>query len=263
MTDMPETSPSSIPSEWPPPSGSVALVTGGSRGIGAATARLLGAAGYTVVVNYAERRDAADSVVAEIIGAGGSAVAVGADIGDPTAVESLFQHADDHGRLAVLVNNAALRGPTCRLDELTDEALDRMLAVNVAGLVACSRQAVRRMSTRHGGQGGAIVNVSSGAATMGLGHVGIHYALTKGAVNSFGIGLAQEVAGEGIRVNTIAPGPTRTDMADDEFIAAAAASLPIGRVAEPEEIAEVIGFLASGRASFVAGANIRVAGGRP
>jgi NAD(P)-dependent dehydrogenase (short-subunit alcohol dehydrogenase family) len=143
------------------------------------------------------------------------------------------------------------------------DALREVLAVNVVGLVLCSQHAVRRMSTRHGGHGGAIVNISSGAAYMGVPGVGVQYALSKGAVNSFTIGLSQEVGGEGIRVNSVSPGPTRGGMLQDDDLVRAAAAIPMGRVGEPDEIAEAVLWLLSDRASFVAGANIRAAGGRP
>lgn len=242
----------------------VALVTGASRGIGAAVARLLGAHGYLVGVNYSSSREAADRVVADIEQAGGHALAIQADVGDVDAVQHLFEVVDDQlGPLTALVNNAAIHGPRGRVDALSVQALREVLAVNVVGLVACCQHAVQRMSTRAGGQGGSIVNISSGAAYMGVPGVGVHYALSKGAVNSFTIGLSQEVAGEGIRVNTVSPGPTRTDMFASDELGPAAASIPMGRVGEPDEIAEAVLWLLSDRASFVAGANLRAAGGRP
>lgn len=240
------------------------IVTGASRGIGAAIARLLGAGGYRVCVNYRSGREAAEAVVADIVGAGGEALAVQADVGDAMAVRRLFEIVDDRlGRLTALVNNAGIHGPRGRVDELALDDLDEVLAVNVLGLVACSQQAVRRMSTRHGGSGGAIVNISSGAAHIGSPGDGVQYALSKGAVNSFTIGLSQEVAGEGIRVNAVSPGLTRTDMPIPSAIERAPAVIPMGRVGEAAEIAEAVAWLLSDKASFVAGANIRVAGGRP
>lgn len=242
----------------------VALVTGGSRGIGAAVARQLGATGYQVAVNYRSNDDAAAEVVADIKRAGGQALAVQADIADADAVGRMFEMVDDQlGPLAALVNNAAISGPHGRVEDLPADALHEILGVNVFGLVLCSQHAVRRMSTRNGGQGGAIINVSSGAAHMGMPGTGVHYALSKGAVDSFSIGLSQEVAGEGIRVNTVSPGPTRTDMMQPENLASTAAAIPMGRIGEPEEIANAVLWLLSDDASFVAGATIRVAGGRP
>ena len=242
----------------------VAVVTGGSRGIGAAVARLLGANGYSVAVNYASNAEAAATVVSDIERDGGVALAVQADVADEDAVGVMFDLVDDQlGTVTALVNNAAVHGPRGRVEDLGVDDLREVIAVNVVGLVVCSQHAVRRMSTSHGGHGGGIVNISSGAAYMGVPGVGVQYALSKGAVNSFTIGLSQEVAGEGIRVNSVSPGPTRTDMFDPDDIPAAAAALPMGRVGEPNEIAEAVLWLLSDQASFVAGANIRAAGGRP
>lgn len=242
----------------------VAIVTGAGRGIGAAVARLLGANGYRVCVNYRAARDAAELLTAEIVNAGGDAVAVQADVADRDSVRRLFETVDDRlGPVTALVNNAGIYGPRGRLDGLDLDSLERVLAVNVVGLVACSQEAVRRMSTRHGGNGGAIVNISSGAAHIGSPGDGIQYALSKGAVNSFTIGLSQEVAGEGIRVNAVSPGLTRTDMPEPAILERGPSIIPMGRVGEAEEIAEAVLWLLSDKASFVAGANIRVAGGRP
>ena len=242
----------------------VAIVTGASRGIGAAVARLLGANGYRVCVNYRSGRDAAEGVAGDIVRAGGEALAVQADVADRDAVVGLFETVDEQlGRVTALVNNAGIHGPRCRVDALDLDVLEEVLAVNVVGLVACSQEAVRRMSTRHGGSGGAIVNISSGAAHIGSAGDGVQYALSKGAVNSFTIGLSQEVAGEGIRVNAVSPGLTRTDMPGPDALERGPSIIPMGRVGDAEEIAETVLWLLSDRASFVAGANIRVAGGRP
>ena len=167
------------------------------------------------------------------------------------------------GTLALLVNNAAIMGPRVRVEELRAEDIEGVLKVNVLGLMLCAQHAVRRMSTRHGGAGGAIVNISSGAAHYGNPGMGVQYAMTKGAVNSFTVGLSQEVAGEGIRVNAVSPGPIHTDMPTEEALQRAASVVPMGRAGEPEEVAEAILWLASESAGFVAGANLRVAGGRP
>lgn len=242
----------------------VAIVTGASRGIGAAVARLLGANGYRVCVNYRAGREAAESVVAEIEEAGGEAVAVQADVADRNEVRRLFETVDERlGTVTTLINNAGIHGPRGRVEDLDSKVLEEVLAVNVMGLVACSQEAVRRMSTRHGGAGGAIVNISSGAAYIGGAGDGVQYAVSKGAVNSFTIGLSQEVAGEGIRVNAVSPGLTRTDMPSQEALERGPSIIPMGRVGDAEEIAEAVLWLVSDRASFVAGANIRVAGGRP
>ncbi|MDA3039040.1 MAG: SDR family oxidoreductase [Actinomycetota bacterium] len=242
----------------------VAIVTGGSRGIGAGIARLLAANGYRVAVNYTSDRTRAEEVVADIEDRGGRALAICADVRDAAAVARMFATVDENlGPLSALVNNAAIHGPRGPIEELPFDVLQDVLAVNVLGLILCSQHAIRRMSTRHGGAGGSIVNISSGAAYMGVPGVGVHYAVSKGAVNSFTIGLSQEVAAEGIRVNSVSPGPTRAGMMDDDDLESAAANIPIGRVGEPREIAEAVRWLLSDEASYVAGANIRVAGGRP
>jgi NAD(P)-dependent dehydrogenase (short-subunit alcohol dehydrogenase family) len=242
----------------------VAIVTGASRGIGAAVARLLGANGYRVCVNYRAEKDLAEGVAADIEQAGGRALAVAADVSRAGDVRRLFETVDRQlGTVTALVNNAGIHGPRGRVDALALEDLQAVLAVNVVGLITCSQEAVRRMSTRHGGSGGAIVNISSGAAYIGNPGNGVQYSVSKGAVNSFTIGLSQEVAGEGIRVNAVSPGLTRTDMPKRDALARGGEIIPMGRVAEPEEIAEAVLWLLSEKAAFVAGANIRVAGGRP
>ena len=166
------------------------------------------------------------------------------------------------GALTGLVNNAGIHGPRARVEDMTDGDIERVLAVNVRGYFLCAREAVKRMSTKHGGGGGAIVNISSGSAHLGGAGGSILYAASKGAVNSLTIGLAMEVAPEGIRVNTVAPGMTETDMPGTDRLAKQAAMIPMGRVARPEEIAESVLWLLSDKASHVAGANLRVAGGR-
>jgi NAD(P)-dependent dehydrogenase (short-subunit alcohol dehydrogenase family) len=242
----------------------VVVVTGASRGIGAAVARLLGANGYRVCVNYRNGKEAAEGVVADIAQAGGRAIAVAADVARVNEVRRLFESVDQQlGPVTALVNNAGIHGPRARVDELAMEDLQRVLSINVVGLIACSQEAVRRMSTRHGGTGGAIVNISSGAAYIGNPGDGVQYSVSKGAVNSFTIGLSQEVAGEGIRVNAVSPGLTRTDMPEPAALEQGASIIPMGRVADPQEIAEAVLWLLSDKASHVAGANIRVAGGRP
>ncbi len=204
------------------------------------------------------------AVVAKIEAAGQRGIAVQVDTAVESDVVRLFKTVDSElGTLTGLVNNAGIYGPRGRLDALTQDDLVKVLMVNVAGLFTCSREAVLRMSTAHGGRGGAIVNVSSGSATKGNPNVGIQYAASKGAVNSLGIGLSQEVIGEGIRVNTVAPGLTETDMPPADRLERDGPKIPIGRVAQPEEIAEAIVWLLSPKASYVAGANIRVGGGMP
>jgi len=242
----------------------IAIVTGASRGIGAATARLLGREGYAVCVNYRAGEEPAREVVRAIEADGGQAVAVQADVADPAAVARLFAEVDARlGPLTALVNNAGVHGPRCRFEALAREELEQVLSVNVLGLMQCTQEAVRRMSRRFGGSGGAIVNVSSGSAYIGNAGHGVHYAVSKGAVNSFTIGLSQELAADGIRVNAVSPGLTRTDMPPAEVLDDPGSLVPVGRVAEPEEIAEAIAWLLSPKAGYVMGANIRIAGGRP
>jgi NAD(P)-dependent dehydrogenase (short-subunit alcohol dehydrogenase family) len=242
----------------------VTLVTGASRGIGAAVAKALAAEGHAVAVNYVAGEAAANEVVRAIEQAGGRAIAVQADTASEADVLRLFETVEaELGPLTGLVNNAGVHGPRKRVDEQEDADIARVLDVNVRGYFLCAREAVKRMSTKHGGQGGVIVNVSSGAANLGSPGQGVLYATSKGAVNSLTIGLSQEVAGEGIRVNTVAPGMTDTDMPGADRLEKQAKLIPMGRVAMPEEIAEAVVWLMSDKASYVAGANLRVGGGRP
>jgi len=242
----------------------ITLVTGASRGIGAAAARLLAAAGHAVAVNYQASADKAEAVVAEVIAAGGTAIAVQADTAVEADVIRLFETVDrELGPLTGLVNNAGVHGPRDRIDGLTDADIARVLDVNVRGYFLCAIEAVKRMSTKHGGQGGGIVNISSGSAKLGDPGQGVLYAASKGAVDSFNLGLAQEVGGEGIRVNAVSPGLTETDMPPREKLDTAVTVVPMGRTGEPEEIAEAVVWLLSDAASYVAGASIRVSGGRP
>ncbi len=242
----------------------VALVTGGSRGIGAATVKALAADGWAVAINYHANAEAAQDVAKAAGEAGAPVLTVQADTANDTDVQRMFAAIDDEwGRLDGLVNNAGMIGPRGRLEALGVEAIERVLAVNVTGYILCAQAAVKRMSRNQGGNGGVIVNVSSGAAHRGGANDNVLYAISKGAVNSLTIGLSQEVAGEGIRVNAVAPGLTRTDMPNPEALRTQGPSIPIGRVGEAEEIAEGIVWLMSDKASYVAGANLRIAGGRP
>lgn len=242
----------------------VALVTGGSRGIGAAACRLLARDGWDVAVNYRADVSAANAVVAEVQAAGQRAVAVKADTGVEADVVAMFETVESAlGPIGLLVNNAGINGEKGRVEALALANIERMLATNVTGYILCAREAVKRMSTRNGGAGGVIVQVSSGSAYIGNPGSNVMYAITKGAVNSLTIGLSQEVAGEGIRVNAVAPGMTATDMVSEAAAKASMSAVPMGRLGTPEEIAEAIVWLASDKAAFVAGANIRVAGGRP
>ena len=242
----------------------VTLVTGASRGIGAAVAKALAAEGHALAVNYVAGEATAREVVRAIEQAGGRAIAVQADTASEADVVRLFETVETElGPLTGLVNNAGIHGPRKRVDEQEDADIARVLDVNVRGYFLCAREAVKRMSTTHGGNGGVIVNVSSGAANLGSPGQGVLYATSKGAVNSLTIGLSQEVAGEGIRVNTVAPGMTDTDMPGADRLEKQAKLIPMGRVAMPEEIAEAVVWLMSDKASYVAGANLRVGGGRP
>ncbi len=245
----------------------VMIVTGGGRGIGAATARLAAARGYGVCVNYRSDEAAAEGVRRGIEAAGGRALAVQADVALEAEVARLFETVDrELGPVTALVNNAGLAGRVDRLDEAPSATIETVIAVNLLGTIWCSRAAVRRMSTRHGGGGGAIVNLSSGAATIGSPNEYVWYAAAKGGVDSFTLGLAKEVAGEGIRVNAVAPGFVRTDIHAasglPDRLERDALKVPLARAAEPEEIAEAILWLLSEAASYTSGTVLRVAGGR-
>ncbi|HEX2477763.1 MAG TPA: SDR family oxidoreductase [Geminicoccaceae bacterium] len=246
----------------------VLLITGGSRGIGAATARLAAARGYAVAINYRAEAERAAALVGEIAAAGGNAVAVQADVARPEEVGRMFAQTDERlGRATALVNAAGINGgPPTRVADLAPAALERLMAVNVIGTMLCCREAVRRMSTAHGGAGGAILNVSSMAATIGGRPGRSAYATSKAAVDSFTVGLAKEVAREGIRVNAIRPGMTLTDMTDavwrdPDRRTQIAATIAMNRCAEAEEIAQPILWLLSDQASFVSGAILDASGG--
>ncbi len=245
----------------------VLIVTGASRGIGAATARLGAARGFAMAVNYSRDRAGAEAVAAEIETRGGRAMAVQADVSDEAQVKDLFDAVQSaFGPVTALVNNAGFSGPSGRLDDAAADDIRRVVTVNYLGTVWCCREAVKRMSTRHGGAGGAIVNLSSGAASLGSPGAYVWYAGAKGAVDSFTLGLAKEVAREGIRVNAVAPGFVATRIHADSGLPRRleeeAPKEPLGRAAEPEEIAEPILWLLSPAASFTTGAVLRVAGGR-
>jgi len=245
----------------------VLIVTGASRGIGAATARMAGARGYDVAVNYMRDDAGAAAVVGDIKAAGRRAVAVQGDMGSDDDVARLFETVDrELGVLSGLVNNAGIIQPASRLDDMDMADLRRLLEVNVVGCFLCARAAVRRMSTAHGGAGGAIVNVSSRAAGLGSPNEFIGYAASKGAVDSLSIGLSKEVAAEGIRVNIVSPGLIETEIhaaaGIPERLAKLAPGNPMPRAGMPEEVAEAILWLLSDAASYVTGANIFVSGGR-
>jgi NAD(P)-dependent dehydrogenase (short-subunit alcohol dehydrogenase family) len=239
------------------------IVTGGSRGIGAAICRKLATDGYPVAVNYTTNQDLADIVVAEIVANGGKAVAVGGDVADEADILRLFKEAQAAlGPVYGLVNNAGILGGSSRVQDLTAEALARTLAVNVAGTVLCAREAVRAMSTNNGGKGGAIVNMASVASRLGGPGELVHYATTKGAIDTFTMGLAREVAAEGIRVNAVAPGLIDTEMNSPERQARIAPGIPAKRVGTAPEVAEAVSWLVSPAASYVTGTIVTVSGGR-
>jgi NAD(P)-dependent dehydrogenase (short-subunit alcohol dehydrogenase family) len=244
----------------------VLIVTGASRGIGRATALLAASRGYAVVVNYATAVAAAEHVVSEIRHNGGTAVAVRGDVADPVDVEHVFAAADRLGTLAALVNNAGIINLRSRVEDMDPAAVTRLLAVNVLGTILCTQAAIKRMSTRHGGAGGGIVNLSSGAAKLGGAGTYVDYAASKGAVDTMTIGLALELAEEGIRVNAVRPG-----LIDTEFHAAGgepdraqrlAATVPVKRAGTSEEVARAILWLLSDDAGYCTGTTIAVTGGR-
>ena len=245
----------------------VLIVTGASRGIGAAIARLAAHHGFEVAVNFSRDESAANEVVRTITEAGGRAVPIGADVAREKEVIRLFETAERKlGRLAALVNNAGITGGFARVEALGAEALDQVLAVNVAGTILCSREAVRRMSVGRGGKGGAIVNITSLAARTGGAGEWVHYAATKAAVNTFTIGLAREVAGEGIRVNAVAPGLIDTDLhaanGAPDRLERLSPTVPMQRPGTAEEVAQGVLWLLSPAASYTTGAILDIGGGR-
>jgi NAD(P)-dependent dehydrogenase (short-subunit alcohol dehydrogenase family) len=244
----------------------VVIVTGGSRGIGRAVALACAARGDQVLIGYASNTAAADETCAAIAAAGGQASALRCDVADERQVLALFQAADQLGQLGALVNNAGIVGSTARLEDMSAERIQRMLAVNVIGSMLCAREAVQRMSTRHGGAGGVIVNISSVAAKLGSPNTYVDYAASKGAVDSFTIGLGHEVAGEGIRVAAIRPGLIDTEIhasgGDPDRAHRLAVQVPMQRVGTAAEVANAVVWLLSDQASYITSAIIDVSGGR-
>ena len=245
----------------------VVIVTGASRGIGAATARLAAERGYAVCVNYRERADAAGDVVATIERGGGRAIAVQADVSVEADVIRMFEACDTQlGALTALVNNAGIVGPQTKLESIDGARMQRMMGINVIGSLLCAREAVKRMSTAHGGRGGAIVNLSSIAARLGSPNEYVDYAASKGAIESFTVGLAREVANEGIRVNAVRAGLTYTDIhassGEPGRVDRLKAAVPMQRGGQPEEVARAILWLLSDDASYSTGAIVDVSGGR-
>ena len=245
----------------------VMLITGASRGIGAATARLAAAQGYALCLNYQRQQAAAKALVSEITKAGGQAIAVQADVADEDQVKRLFARLDQHfGRLDVLVNNAGILETQMRLEQMDLARWQRVFATNVFGSFLCCREAIKRMSARQGGNGGAIVNVSSIAARLGAPVEYIDYAAAKGAIDSMTLGLAKEVAADGIRVNAVRPGIIETEIhasgGEPERVARVSPSIPMGRGGLPDEIASAILWLASDQASYTSGTLLDVSGGR-
>jgi len=243
------------------------IVTGAGRGIGAAVAKLAGARGHRVVVNFAEDGRSAAEVVRHITASGGSATAIQADISREQEILRLFAAAErEFGPLAGLVNNAGITGGFARVEAVTSATLTQVFALNVIGAMLCAREAVRRMSTRHGGRGGSIVNISSRAAQIGGAGEWVHYAASKGALDTFTVGLAREVAAEQIRVNAVAPGHVLTDLhassGDPDRPMRLAPTIPMGRAGTPEEIAEAVLWLLSPAASYTTGTILGVSGGR-
>ncbi|MDH4612014.1 SDR family oxidoreductase [Pseudomonas sp. BN102] len=245
----------------------VMLITGASRGIGAATARLAAQRGYALGINYRQQREAAEALVGEIEAGGGRALALCADVGDEAQVLRMFESLDRaFGRLDVLVNNAGMLERQMRLEDMDVARLERVLRANVVGSFLCAREAIKRMSTRHGGQGGAIVNLSSIAARLGAPNEYIDYAAAKGAIDSMTLGMAKELAADGIRVNAVRPGVIRTEIhasgGEPDRVERVRQSVPMGRGGEAEEVANAILWLASEEASYTSGTLLDVGGGR-
>jgi NAD(P)-dependent dehydrogenase (short-subunit alcohol dehydrogenase family) len=244
----------------------VVIITGGSRGIGRATALAAAARGFRVVVGYASNQKAGGEVVRQIEAKNGNAIAVKCDVGVEADILALFKAADAFGTLAALVNNAGIVGPAMRVDQMSADRIQNVMAVNITGSFLCAREAVKRMSTRHGGKGGVIVNISSVAAKFGAANTYVDYAASKAAIDTFTVGLGQEVAAEGIRVAAIRPGLIDTEIhassGDPDRAHRLAPMVPMKRIGKAGEIADAVLWLMSDEASYVTGAILDVSGGR-
>ena len=245
----------------------VLIITGASRGIGAATARIAGRSGYAVCVNYLKNKAAAMKIVEEIKADGGRALAVAADISQEDEVMELFRTVDDKlGKISALVNNAGILETQMRIEQMDAARLNRVFKTNITGSFLCAREAVKRMSTTNGGKGGAIVNVSSAAARLGSAGEYVDYAASKGAIDTFTRGLAQEVAEEGIRVNAVRPGVIDTDIhasgGEPGRVERVKASVPMKRGGSADEVAKAIMWLLSSESSYTTGSLLEVSGGR-
>ncbi|ROL64502.1 SDR family oxidoreductase [Pseudomonas vranovensis] len=245
----------------------VIVITGASRGIGAATARLAARAGYRICINYLRDDEAAQRVLAEVRELGAEAIAVKADVSVEDEIVQLFQRVDaELGPVTALVNNAGTIGHQSRVEEVSEFRLLKLMKTNVVGPMLCAKHALQRMSTRHGGQGGSIVNVSSVAARLGSPNEYVDYAASKGALDTFTVGLAKEVAGEGVRVNAVRPGYIFTDFhalsGDPQRVSKLEPGIPMGRGGQAEEVAEAIIWLLSDQASYSTGSFLDLGGGR-
>jgi NAD(P)-dependent dehydrogenase (short-subunit alcohol dehydrogenase family) len=240
----------------------VLLVAGGSRGIGASIAKLAGASGYDVAVNYHSNANAAAGVVAAVKASGGRAVAIQGDMGQETDIERVFAETDKFGTVTHFVHSSGIIGPMSRLDEADTATIRNALDVDTFGALLSLRACIRRMSTKHGGKGGSVVMISSMAAIIGGANECVWYAAAKGAVDSMVIGIAREVAREGIRVNGVSPGMIDTDIQPPGRVERITPMIPNGRVGSPDEVADAVLYLLSDKASYVTGANLRVSGGR-
>lgn len=241
----------------------ILIVTGGGRGIGAETAILAAQAGWDVCINYRGNGARADEVAKQVEALGRRSIVVRADIARESDVLDLFAACDEKlGRPTGLVNSAGVLGPLTRIDEIEGDALTEHMMINVVGSILCAREAVKRMSTKHGGAGGVIVNLSSRTSELGGAGASVHYGASKGAIDSFTFGLAQEVAGEGIRVNAVSPGVIDTEIQPAGRVEAMGPSLPMKRVGQPDEVARAILWLLSDESTYVSGAVLNVSGAR-